>query len=432
MAEVFGKYMPIFIIAVTLVGCSGDDGQDVEVAAVRLDSGVFGALTVDSNGERLMTMVSRDDQGNALAVTGALWTNAQGESLMVLLDPVTNLPDRLVVGKFVLVFSNWRWHGAWGQADIARVHVPTGFIDIHRDVVVGDSTGSQGQISSALTCFPACSTDAQNMWELVKIAGLGVSIGACGVAVGISWGAAALPCAGVVVTSAKMMIGDEEWLGLVDKAGALLTGIDMLRCVATDASACIDIAKGQATGLVDEYFKTMEEADSLVGEAFSKLNDPLRPEGVVQGQPLECIDAYQCEPGHFLPCYPEGVSQCLPDCTWSPCPDAEEDEQPVGPCSVSVNATKDCRETAETVTANCKSQGGHVSGWITSVSDCVAAYNCWSSKCPCMLSCIIECGSDQSCLSLCMIEAAVDYQEDAIACESCPIPQVEAKCQFGG
>jgi hypothetical protein len=312
-------------LAVGLMSCGEESGK---VAAMPVDEGAFGSLAVDDDGNRLMTMVARDGEGRATEVTGALWMNARGESLMVSLDPVTNLPDRMVVGGFVLLFSDWRWHGDWGLADVARIHVASGFIDVHRDVVMGDPPTHPRSIQSALTCFPACSTDDQNFSELLKIAGLGISIGACGVATGISWGAAAIPCAGLVVSSAKMVVSDEKWLGWMDKVGPLLLGIDILGCIGGNYADCIQVQLSLASDDLDEHVQTMNEAEPFIGIATAWLDTPGLPEGVVQGEEPGCIDQYQCEPGHFLPCYPEGVRECLADCTWGPCPEEEKPEEP--------------------------------------------------------------------------------------------------------
>lgn len=314
------------VVLVALVGVSGCGEGDKEVAAVEVPSGAFGVLSVDEDGERLLTTVQRSEDGHLAAVTGALWIGRRGETVMITLDPVTNLPERLVVGEFVLVFSNWRWYGAFGVADIARIHAPSGFIDVHRNVTIGEPPGSPDRIRAALTCFPACSTDEQNFSEMLKIAGLGISIGACGVATGISWGAAAIPCTGVVVSSAKLLVGDEKWLGRLDKVGKLLTAIDVLGCVSGNAADCVQVQLELATQDLDEHVATMDRAEPLIDTAQAYLDDPGAPAGIVQGEAPGCIDQYQCEPGHFLPCYPEGVRQCQADCTWSLCPEEEEKE----------------------------------------------------------------------------------------------------------
>ena len=296
-----------------------------DVAAVLQSTGSFGALMVGEDGEMLLPIVDRDASGNATKITGALWiNNVSGTSVVVYLGD-DGKPMKAVMGNYILLFSNWSADG--NTADIAKIYTPTNYIEVFKRRSVNANLAANRSVSPAIaaaTCFPACDTDTKNLAELLKIAGLGISVGACGVATTVSLGAMALPCAAVIVTTASLVVGNETWLGNLERAGDILGAVDVFQCVLLDPVACISAAidmSSRTFGLLD---LTLDGNSGLVTTANIFLSNPSQPSGVVQqgGGLPSCPGIYECTPGgamSYLPCYPEGVRQCGASCTWGPC-----------------------------------------------------------------------------------------------------------------
>jgi len=336
VSRTFALRNVLFLVAVATAGFGCGQDNSARVAAVPQASGKFGALMVSTEGQMLLPIVSRD--GDNDRIVGAMFRDASGTSVTLFLDSVTGLPSKTVLGDFVLLFSNWDTIGK--KVDIARIYAPTGYIEIFRDVKLDPgSLGSAsspgepapslpGELSSSLTCFPACESDEKNFRELLKVAGLGLSIGGCGVATAISWGAMALPCAGLLVSTATMVVGDEEWLGNLEEMGNILGAVQVFQCGMGGAESCVAVAVDLAGNSLDLDSKTVEQDDGLIFTAQAALDNPEAPAGIVQGTAPTCLDHYECTPGAYMPCYPEGVKQCNQDCTWSSCPSTKPDPEP--------------------------------------------------------------------------------------------------------
>jgi hypothetical protein len=307
----------------------------VKVAAVSLDSGPFGALMVADNGEKLLPLVDRDVSGNATKVIGAMYINTlSGQSVVVYLDD-NGMPKKTIIGDYILLFSNWSGDGK--TVDIAKIHATTNYIEVFKSVSINptslgmqgvsmaaEAAGSPASISIQSTCFPACDTDMKNFSELLKIAGLGISVGSCAVATTASLGAMALPCAGVIVSTASLVVGNETWLQNLDATGAALTANDAAECIVGNVVSCISAVMDISSRLMDACEKPAEEHSGLITTANLFLSDPNQASGVVQqgsGLP-SCSASYECTPGgamSYIPCYPAGVKQCNASCTWGAC-----------------------------------------------------------------------------------------------------------------
>ncbi len=410
-----------------LASC-GDDGA--ELAAIPLGDQDFGAMLVGSDGEQLLPIVSRNDTFEPTAVTGAVWMNAEGSGIVVTLDPVTGLPSKVVLGDYIVLFANWNADGT--VADVARIYGPTGFIEILRGLQVRDPEpvveGGLGVRTSAVTCLPNCPSKERTQAELLKVAGLGISVATCGVAAAASWGAMLLPCSGVVVSGAKMATTEDSWLNApLDRANKLLGGIDILQCLGGDISGCVSAALERASNERQKAAEREEAYQALVQAANDRLMNGEIPSGYQEGEPPVCIDNYACTPGLTLNCIDGGTKTCLDDCTWGRCP-----KMTGGACSMPDEGESACEAAVQDVKAQCAAAGGKIIGWTTSKADCVSAYNCWVRGCPCLFSCAMQCGNDQNCAQTCFANSGANAQAESDACSVCDEPGVYAQCQTGG
>lgn len=328
MRKIIALLLVSVIPIVSACGASGGGGFDGDISmpaiygAVSQDSGRFGVMMVSFSGETLLPIMDRSGLQPKLA--GALWTDEEGGSVAIYLGD-DGLPSRVVWGDYVLLFTNW--DAAAKTVDIAKVYTPKNHIEIYREVVIADQYAGllteQNASASKSTCFPACDTDLKNLAELVKFAGLGISLGACGVAIPVSLGAMLLPCSGVVVASASIVVGDESWLDNLDKTGNVLTSIDLFKCAFSDVGSCVSLAVDLSGKALDAADGVLNDNEPVIDAADIFLADPNQHTGVAQqgfGINSCPTNDYQCTPGAYLPCYPEGTKQCAANCKWPACP----------------------------------------------------------------------------------------------------------------
>lgn len=429
-AWVIGKplILALAIQVLALASCGGDDGP--ELAAVSLDDQEFGAMLVGSDGEQLLPIVSRNESFEPTAVTGAVWMNADGSSIVVELDPVTGLPSKVVLGDYIVLFANWNADGT--VADVARIYGPTGYMEILRGIQVREAEPEPepepGVVESAATCLPNCPSTERTQAELLKVAGIGLSMATCGVAAAATWGAMLLPCSGLVVSSAKMLTPEETWLNAtLERAARLLSGIDILQCLGGDLSGCVSAALERASGERQKAAEREEAYQALVQAANDRLMNPMIPSGYEEGAPPACIDNYACTPGLTLNCIEGGTKTCLDDCAWGSCPPMSG-----GSCTVQNDGDDACGAAVQDVKAQCAAAGGQIVGWTISRADCVIAYNCWARACPCLFSCAAQCGDDQGCAQACLAATGANVESESAACSACDTPQVYGQCASGG
>lgn len=416
----------------TMAGaCGGDDGT--RLASLPLVEGEFGAMLAASTGEQLLPVVQRNDSGDPVAVTGAVWMNADGSALVLDLDPATGLPRKMVFGDFIVLFTNWSPDGQ--TADVARIYGPTGFLEVLRQQPLGAPTPPAdgptppgARMMSAVTCLPHCPSKERNEAEMLKVAGLGLSLASCGLAGVASWGAMVLPCTGAVVSAARMATPEESWINApLERAARLLGGIDILQCLGGDVSGCVSAALDRASGEREKAAAREEAYQALVRAAEDRLMNGEIPSGHREGDPPDCLDHYACTPGLTLHCIEGGEKTCLADCTWGDCP-----VRSGGGCSVADDGDQVCEGLVRSVEAQCAASGGRIVGWTKSKADCVRAYDCWRSGCPCLLSCAMRCGNDSGCTQSCFAASGADAQAEAGACAACAAPEVYGQCQTGG
>ena len=103
------------------LSCGEEGGADL--AAVPMAKGEFGALLASRDGDQLLPIVTRNASEEPIAVTGVVWMDAQGSSMVVDLDADTGLPTKAVFGDFIVLFANWSGDGT--TADVARIYGPT-------------------------------------------------------------------------------------------------------------------------------------------------------------------------------------------------------------------------------------------------------------------------------------------------------------------
>lgn len=419
------------VIPVLVAACGEDDGA--QLASVPLTEGQFGALLAGSDGEQLLPVVLRNEHGEPTAVTGAVWMDADGSSMVLDLDPETGLPLKLVFGDFIVLFSNWNEAGT--LADVARIYGPTGYIQILRRQPIGvlmpDASSPSGMVTSAVTCLPDCPSKERTQAELLKAAGVGLSMASCGLAAVASWGAMLLPCAGTVVSGARMVTPEDSWLHApLERAEKLLNGIDILQCGGLDLGSCFSVVLGRAAGEREQAAAREEAYQALVQDANDRLMNGEIQSGWEQGTVPECDNHYKCTPGLTLNCIEGGSKTCLPDCTWSDCPKPSGGGG--GSCSVPGDGDSVCAGLIKQVEAQCAASGGRIVGWTKSKAACVAAYKCWANGCPCLFSCGLKCGNDSGCAQSCVTEAGANAQAEAAACAACDTPEVNGQCQTGG
>lgn len=421
-------WLLVLLAAIPVLAGACGDPEGTELASVPVADGAFGAMLAASTGEQLLPIVERDGAGNATAVTGAMWMNADGSSLVVDLDPATGLPRKAVLGDFILLFANWTADGT--TADVARIFGPTGFIEVLRGLKLREAdVPVPGRLVSRATCLPDCPSKERTQAEMLKVAGLGLSVVSCGMATAVSWGATLLPCTGAVVSAAKMATGQESWLNApLQRAGKLLGGIDILQCLGGDLSGCLSAAIDRA-GSEREKAATREEAyQALVQAADDRLMNGEIPSGYREGDAPECLEFYACTPGMTLQCAGGGTKTCRGDCSWGECPGQ-------GGGSVCTSATDGeaaCEAYVRQVEAQCAASGGRIIGWSPDKAACIDAFDCWSNGCPCLLGCSVQCGTDSTCLQKCFASSGANPQAEAAACRSCATPGVNGQCQTGG
>lgn len=411
-------------------GCGGGGNDTASVAAVSLDSGKFGALMASNEGHLLLPLVSRDPTGAVSGnVRGALWIDTNGSRIAVFLNPETGLPGMTVMGDLILLFRNW--DTVAGTVDIATVFGPSGYVEIFRDVSIPEAKVASldaGMIQSALTCFPACDTELENLSELLKVGGTALSIGGCVAATTLSYGAMALPCAGALLSAATLVTPEDFWLEDMEQTGRILALTDALKCSKGGALDCVAFFNTVATEAMDLIDDSIQSQQPMLELAKVAL-DSEALSGPVVGTPPACGTGYECTPGSYLPCYPTGTRKCGPDCTWSECP-PDDTEPPIDEsCPVNADEGEDvCAALVETVEAQCDAKGGKIIGWGNDIDDCIEGYECWATQCPCLLYCSEKCVDDMSCATDCLQDAGVEIQTASAACRDCPVPSIEAQC----
>jgi len=429
------RWSGVLVLAGPVLAGACGDGGGTQLASVPLTEGEFGAMLAGSTGEQLLPVVQRNGTGDPVAVTGAVWMDAEGRSLVLDLDPATGLPRKMVFGDFLVIFANWNPEGT--EADVARIYGPTGYLEIFRDLPLTRplpppeawSGPPEARKSSAATCLPDCPSKERTEAEMLKVAGLGLSIASCGLAGLTSWGAMLLPCTGAVVSAAKMATPEESWLNApLERAASLLGGIDILQCLGGDVSGCVSAALDRASGEREKAARREEAYEALVQAAQDRLMNGEIPSGYREGDPPPCIDHYACTPGLTLNCVGGGTKTCRADCSWGDCPGKSGG----GGCSVADDGDQVCGGMVRSVESQCAASGGRIVGWMKSKADCVRAYDCWRNGCPCLLSCALQCGDDSGCTQSCFSDSGANPQAEAAACASCATPEVYGQCQTGG
>lgn len=302
-------------------------GTHSDIAAVEQSTGPFAGLVVNTHGEMLAPMVTRDASGKPMKFVGAAWFDNKGSSVFIDVD-TRGLPTRAFIGGYVLMYSNWDLTAE--TVDIAKVYVPGQHIEIFRGVKIpgasklGAGSGTTTPLD-APTCFPACDTSAKNWGELIKLASLGIEVGVCGAEAAESFGIAAVPCAGALISTATTVTGDEKWVE--DQEGAIYglkaagCGQDLAKGKVAD---CIATAIELFGEFLASYEKESTDAKGTLDIATTALGNPSQTGVVQQGTGLPmCSNDYVCSPGAYMPCYPDGVKQCDSNCQWGACPHFE-------------------------------------------------------------------------------------------------------------
>lgn len=377
----------LFLVLAALVGAGGcGDDEKAFVAAITQDSGRFGAMMASSEGELLLPIVSRDPLGAPTAVTGVLWMKAEEARIAVMVD-AEGLPTHAVMGDLIVLFSDW--NRAAGTVDLAAIFGFTQYIEVFRDVPVpGLKAGGavSGVLTSAMTCFPTCETGLKNLSEMLKIGGTAFAIGGCIAATVGTWGAMALPCAGALVGAATLVLPDDLWLEDTENVGRALALTDALKCTRGALGECISFFNTVATEAMDQVDSTLLVQKPTMDIAWAALEEPSEPEGVIQGTAPTCPKDYECTPGAYLPCYPEGTKQCGQDCRWGDCPKPFKEPDGMTQCSDNV-PTCDCSLMQACATV---SMSGACVGWYktsagnfqcASCSDCTGAAQAVTQAC---------------------------------------------------
>jgi hypothetical protein len=307
-----------------------------------MESGRFGAMIAASDGTMMLPLVDRDMSGNVTRVNGALWMGAEGIQIGVLLDD-EGMPTRTVMGNLILLFDNW--DRSAGTVDIAMLYGPSGYVEVFRKVQIPEMVSWQtsGVVMSAMTCFPACDTDLRNLSEMLKIGFTALSIGGCVAATVGTWGAMALPCAGALVSAVALVTPEDLWLEDVEQVGRILALTDAAQCTRGDVGGCVSFFGSVATEAMDLVDGTLASQAPTIAFAQETLAQPEGPAGLIEGSRPACANDYECTPGAYLPCYPEGTKQCGEDCRWGSCPKPEpepsgkvtcSDSSPICECTV--------------------------------------------------------------------------------------------------
>jgi hypothetical protein len=295
-----------------------------------LNTGPFGALMVNTNGEMLLPMVARDASGNATQITGALWSNASGGSAAVYVDS-NGLPTQAIMGDFILLYSNWNTSAH--TADIALIYTPTNYISVFKGIsvekisshVAAKLRASNESNTSTDWCWPTCSSDAENSAQAVKAASEIIDTALCGgsifctVTTGTCLGFVAPACAGMIVGAASLVDGNEPW---VQSASDVSDAMGVLGCASLDPLDCTTAALDVEGQIFDVMAATQNNSSALIATGDAYLTNATTPSGVVQnGSGLPSFPStFQCTPGTYAPCYPDNlVTQCSANGVWGSC-----------------------------------------------------------------------------------------------------------------
>jgi hypothetical protein len=301
-----------------------------------LSSGPFGAIMVGKGGEVLLPIVERDASGNPVKVTGALYMNGEiGNNVLVYFDN-DGRPAKAFMGDFIILFSNWSADNK--TVDIAIIYTPTDYIEIVRGVKV--NTNSTMKSSSAFlqnfsqlttnlsndrgkqlaTYFIDNNTVAKNLAEMLKRAGLGVSLVSC-----LTAGPATfyLSCGGFLISTATFLMGDEAWLSLQGLDFGF-SASEAYECIfQKKILSCINSITYVGAELLDSYNKLNNEESR--GIDIASTASAMGKIGIVQlgnGTPPILPAKYECIPGGSMdwePCLLGGARKCQPDYTYGPC-----------------------------------------------------------------------------------------------------------------
>jgi hypothetical protein len=307
-------------------GGGGENTAETDVAAIWTSNDTFGALMVHKNGEMLIPITEGSGPGEVTRLIGAMWIDVSGSSVIVYLDN-DGFPTEAIVGDFILRYSNWDTTAQ--TVDIALIYTPSGYIEIFKGASVDmtginlpfDVTAVTAAIAGNAICFPTCENSLQNLSQLLSITGAAITVGACGVATTVSLGAAAIPCTGLIISTAGLIVPDDWWLNDPEVLGNTLTVNEAFSCATGGVIECSSAALSLCGRVVDLANESQNNSSDMINAADLFLQDDNVFSGVAQagdGLP-SCTLSYECTPGSYMPCYPDGVKQCLSECSWGSC-----------------------------------------------------------------------------------------------------------------
>lgn len=292
------------------------------IAGVSQSSGAFSGIIVTKGGEVLAPMVARDASGAPTRLTGLVYASPDGLGITVHLG-ADGLPTDLVVGDYILLFHGW--DTAKGTVDLAKIYAPTSRIEIFRgvkDAAITDLASgiapASGDVALASTCWPRCDSAKKNLAMTFEIAALALSASACAVATSASFEALLLPCTGALFHAASVLGGDEPWLEDAENAGLVLAGIGCLEANILDCTAGAYAFIGNVMSNADKERQTYPQ---IFTDGNTMLADPKQGSGLARnGAAPLCTGQYECSPGSYMPCYPDGTRTCGTSCAWGACP----------------------------------------------------------------------------------------------------------------
>ena len=264
--------------AVTGTACPDEEDRSggkhvVEgITATETEDPVFGVVAVHDDGEKLAAMTRRDETGNIVGVTGAVWISADGEQSSVI-QLEDGLPARAVIGDAVAFFRNY----TSDTVDVSLA-LPDGSVHVSRGVKINaddisalrniDAISSRGSSLRRSALFGS----KLSLLKAVKIAGIAAGIASCAVgaaaATVATGGTAAVLAAGATLACTG---------ALTKIASELLPENDTLKTVnaAVEGAACgLGHCLGVGFALLEEQVQHAEQAsDEAVAQAGTDLDE---------------------------------------------------------------------------------------------------------------------------------------------------------------
>lgn len=288
------------------------------IAIVVNESGRFSVSAAHVNGEELVAITRNKPNGNIGAVTGAVWYSSD-ERTFVIFNGADGLPEQIVAGDFVFIFSNY----TDDSVDIAIISREKQIEVVKNVQLNADELFELKSLTSELSrSHPqhilvqfSTGINTQSLVKTLKWVSLAANIAGCGIAAvglgSVTFGAAiaalAVPCGAAIVSGLRIAI-EEDALGL--GLSSTSVGLGAIGCADPNpvlaTISCAALAIDISADVTDAATDTIYERSEAISQAEKRLvssppTNTAKPQPTRTPEPnyptLYADQNYQCREG---------------------------------------------------------------------------------------------------------------------------------------